>query len=82
MARTIKQAEKVGGHWELDECLQWVWVVDKLSHAECEDFSWNAIEQSIREMLADAKRRTGATDEEIAMAFSEVAKRVIDKERL
>ena len=42
------------------------------------DFSAEALEKSIREMLDEVKTKTGASDEEISKAFACAAEKVMD----
>ena len=41
-------------------------------------FSWQAIEKSMRDMIEDAKKRTGASDEEIGLALAVCANKFMD----
>jgi hypothetical protein len=42
------------------------------------NFSWEAIQKSLRDMIADVKKETGASDEQIELALSECAEKIMN----
>lgn len=52
--------------------------MEKADCADYSSFSQEAIQKSLEEMIADVKKKTGASDAEITIAFYEAALRVME----
>jgi hypothetical protein len=42
------------------------------------NFSWESIQKSLRDIIAEVKEETGASDDQITLALSECAERIMN----